>query len=85
MLVEILMIIMIYSFSLDVLECTQGNIRPLVGGASSREGLVEVCAGGRFLPVAMDNFTITEASVMCRQLELGSGEIIDIHSGIMML
>lgn len=47
---------------------------PLIGGSSSREGLVEVCTDVGYIPVDLKTFTIREANVLCRQMELGSGE-----------
>lgn len=48
-------------------------MRPLVGGATAAEGFVEVCMDGRFVPVDQRSTTVVEASVICRQLGLGSG------------
>lgn len=56
--------------------CTHEEIRtPLLGGATEREGLVEVCVIGSYLPVVLDNgrFSVTEATAICRQLKLGNG------------
>ena len=53
--------------------CTNGDIKPLIGGVSPKEGLVEVCAGSRFTHVSF--LTIFEASVMCRQLNQGTGKL----------
>ena len=51
--------------------CTHGEVRrPLLGGASEDEGVVEVCVNGIYLPVSLDNgnFSTREASIICRQL-----------------
>ena len=58
-----------------------GNLRPLVGGASDTEGIVEVCFNGIFRPLHLEfrgedsnnMATIREASVICKQLGLGNG------------
>ncbi len=55
--------------------CVEGEVRPLIGGTTAAEGLVEVCAGGTFSLVDLNSVTITEASVLCRQLNLGSGNL----------
>lgn len=53
--------------------CVKGDVLPLIGGLSSREGFVEVCAGAGYFPLDVASFTIREANVLCRQMELGSG------------
>ena len=61
-------------------DCTHGEIRiPLLGGADEMEGLIEVCVGGSFQPVILDNgrFSVREATAICRQLGLGSGMLFD--------
>lgn len=55
--------------------CTDGDVLPLIGGSTAREGFVEVCVGGVFLPVSLRSFTIAEANVLCRQLNLGTGRL----------
>ena len=55
-------------------SCIQGDVLPLFGGTSAREGLVEVCTGQGFFPVDLNAFTIHEAAVLCRELGLGSGK-----------
>lgn len=55
--------------------CTDGDVLPLIGGSTAREGFVEVCVGGVFLPVSLRSFTVTEANVLCRQLNLGTGRL----------
>ena len=64
------------SFIVPTDGCTHGDIRsPLLGGASESEGLVEVCVNGTYLPVSLDNgrFSVREATVICKQLQLGNG------------
>ncbi len=53
--------------------CAEGDVRPLIGGSMATEGYMEVCVGGRFLAVSLDTFSVAEANVLCRQLNLGSG------------
>lgn len=53
--------------------CVRGDVLPLVGGLSSREGLVEVCLEVGYFPLDLKTFTVHEANVLCRQMELGSG------------
>ncbi len=45
-----------------------------MGGANPQQGLVEVCAGGVYVPIDDGSFTICEANVACRQLGLGGGK-----------
>ena len=47
----------------------------MVGGASPRQGLVEVCVSGVYVPIEDGSFTISEANVICRQLKLGGGKL----------
>ena len=57
-------------------DCTHGEVRtPLPGGATEREGLLEVCVIGSYLPVVLDSgrFSVREATAICRQLKLGNG------------
>lgn len=58
--------------------CVDGDIHPLIGGVSTTEGLVEVCTEGGFFMVDLGSFTIAEASVICSQLDLGSGKTLNI-------
>lgn len=57
-----------------VSECSNDDIRPLLGGNSPQEGLVEVCHNGRFHRIPANAISIHEATVICRQLEVGSGK-----------
>ncbi len=57
----------------QISECSGNEIRPLIGGNSPQEGVVEVCLNGIFHRVVLSSVTVREASVMCRQLQLGSG------------
>lgn len=55
--------------------CEVGEVRPLVGGSSPLEGVLEVCAGeGEFLPVTLSDFSVLAAGVVCRQLGLATGQ-----------
>ena len=51
-----------------------GHVLSLIGGSNSAEGLVEICTPAGYLPVDVRTFTIKEANVLCRQMNLGSGE-----------
>ena len=53
--------------------CEDGDVRPLLGGPTPLEGLVEVCVNGNFHFVDLSTVTIAEANVLCRQLNLSSG------------
>lgn len=60
-----------------IVGCTHGNIRtPLLGGVADTEGLVEVCVNGTYYTVSLDNgrFSVREATVICKQLQLGNGK-----------
>ena len=48
-------------------ECTHGQIR-LAGTTSNLTGRVEVCLAGQWGSVCADNWDVSEASVVCRQL-----------------
>ena len=57
-------------------NCVHGDIRtPLLGGVSDDEGVVEVCVNGTYYPVSLNKgrFSVTEATVICKQLKLGNG------------
>lgn len=56
--------------------CSHGEVRPLIGGTSNTEGAIEICYKGNFIPVSLNGMTISEASVMCRQLNLSAGKIL---------
>lgn len=55
------------------LSCTHGEVQTLIGGALANEGVLEVCYEGDFLPLLLSGVTISEASVVCRQLNLSRG------------
>ena len=67
-----LIIIIIYDVFCGA-ECSNGDVRPLFGGAAASQGNVEVCFNGVYHLVSRDNFTISDASVICRQLGLETG------------
>lgn len=71
------LIIYIFFFLFFLVNCTFGDIRtPLLGGTSESEGLVEVCINGSYYPVSLDSggFSVREATIICKQLKLGSGK-----------
>ena len=53
--------------------CAHGDVLALIGGVFPHEGFVEVCTDKGYLPVHVKAFSIREASVLCRQMNLGSG------------
>ena len=62
--------------------CKNSTIRmPLLGGAVISEGLVEVCINGTYYPVSLDSgrFSVREATVICKELGLGNGDIYYIQ------
>ena len=73
---------------IHIVNCTHGDIRtPLLGGVADYEGLVEVCVEGAYYPVSLDNgqFSVREATVICKQLRIGNGKpLLTCHS-IMMI
>lgn len=58
-----------------IVACIPGDVLPLIGGSDGGEGLVEVCTGTGYYPVSVETLSVREASVVCRQLKLGSGEL----------
>ena len=49
------------------IDCRNGSLK-LVGGASYREGRVEVCVGGRWGTVCGEGWTNEDAGLMCSRL-----------------
>ncbi len=54
-----------------ILGCTEGEVR-LVGGTSNLEGRVEICLNNEWGTVCDQMWDRTDASVLCRQLQLAS-------------
>ena len=51
------------------LGCTEGELR-LVGGANNTEGRVEICLNDEWGTVCDQNWNVTDAGVVCRQLNM---------------
>ena len=47
-----------------------------MGGSSESQGFIEVCAGGEYVLVSQEGFTIAEANVICNELQLGEGDLL---------
>ena len=66
---------MLYKINFDcdsAAICVDGDSR-LIGGATSAEGLLETCFNGVYQPVNAEEFTVLEASTVCRQLGIATG------------
>ena len=50
-----------------VQACYDGDVR-LIGGATSREGIVEICNGGAWGTVCENGWHVNDAKVVCRHL-----------------
>ena len=62
------------------LACSDGDVR-LVGGAVETEGTVEVCSKSLWGAIAAEEWTVVDATVVCKQLRYPSqGTIIDIRT-----
>ena len=60
-----------YNYVPIVLDCSNGDVR-LVGGTNFTEGRVELCLSNEWGTVCDNMWTNNDASVVCRQLQLGS-------------
>ena len=56
---------------LVIIVCDDGELR-LVGGNSSTEGRVEICLNNEWGTVCDQMWNVTEAAVVCRQLQFAS-------------
>ncbi len=54
-------------------QCNEGEIR-LVGGSTSIEGRVEICLSGQWGTVCDQSWDNSDATVVCRQLEVSEPE-----------
>lgn len=61
-----------------LLDCEDGDLRTTK--LFEDEFLIEVCRNGSYNLVCQDNWDHREASVVCRQLNLGDGMYVNLFS-----